>query len=88
MSSPHFNSFIRPGTYRLKIIRLWNELSMAILNFLFHVQIKGKVEFDFYTDFVKKFQKNIDQIKLLKIIKEVITNLTSTLIFKIRLTKN
>jgi len=61
---------------------------MAILNFLFHVQIKGKVEFDFYTDFVKKFQKNIDQIKLLKIIKEVITNLTSTLIFKIRLTKN
>ncbi len=48
---------------------------MAILTFLFNPQIKGKVGFDFYTEFVKKFQKNIDQIKLLKIIKEVITSL-------------
>lgn len=42
---------------------------MAILEFLFHPQIKGKVGFDFYTDFVRRFQKNIDQVKLLKIIK-------------------
>ncbi len=42
---------------------------MAILSFLFNPQIKGRVEFDFYTEFVKKFQKKIDQIKLLKIIK-------------------
>lgn len=49
--------------------RLWNQLSLAILNFLFDSKVKGKVEFDFYTDFVKKFQKNIDQIKLLKIIR-------------------
>ncbi len=42
---------------------------MAILSFLFNHQIKGRVGFDFYTDFVKRFQKNIDQIKLLKIIK-------------------
>jgi hypothetical protein len=48
---------------------------MAILSFLFSSQIKGKVGFDFYLDFVRKFQKNIDPIKLLKIIKEVIVNM-------------
>lgn len=53
----------------LTYLRLWNELSIAILSFLFNPQIKGRVQFDFYTDFVKKFQKNIDPIKLLKIIK-------------------
>lgn len=53
----------------LSYLRLWNELSIAILSFLFNPQIKGKVGFDFYTEFVKKFQKKIDPIKLLKIIK-------------------
>ena len=31
--------------------------------------MKGKLSFNFYTDFVKKFDKNIDQISHLKILK-------------------
>ena len=53
---------------------------MAILSFLYSAQIKGKVGFDFYLEFVKKFQKNIDPIKLLKIIKEVIVCLPGTFV--------
>lgn len=64
--------------------RLWNELSIAILKFLLTPEVKGGVSFDFYTEFVKRFQKNIDQIKLLKIIKEVITSLPCNLMLKDR----
>ena len=34
----------------------------------------GKVGFDFYTDFVKKFDRNIDQITHLKILNECLAN--------------
>lgn len=57
---------------------------MAILKFLMSHDVKGRVGFDFYAEFVKRFQKNIDQIKLLKIIKEVIVSLACIEIDKYR----
>jgi len=51
------------------------------LEFVYHPTVKGKVTFAFYTDFVKRFQKNIDQINLLKIIRESVASLSSTYIF-------
>jgi hypothetical protein len=57
---------------------------MAILKFLMSPEVKGRVGFDFYTEFVKRFQKSIDQIKLLKIIKEVIVSLACIKLAKYR----
>jgi hypothetical protein len=42
---------------------------MEILKFIFQNDVKGKLSFNFYTDFVKKFDRNIDQINHLKILK-------------------
>jgi len=50
---------------------------LEILKFIFHPKVKGKVTFEFYTDFVKRFQTNIDAINLLKIVKESINNLSN-----------
>jgi hypothetical protein len=57
--------------------RLWNELTIAVLEFIYHPSVKGNLTFAFYTDFVKRFQKNIDQINLLKIIRETLASLSS-----------
>lgn len=43
--------------------------------------MKGKLSFNFYTDFVKKFDRNIDQINHLKILKECLANVPGTLSF-------
>jgi hypothetical protein len=58
--------------------RLWNELTIAVLEFIYHPSVKGNLTFAFYTDFVKRFQKSIDQINLLKIIREALASLSST----------
>lgn len=47
---------------------------MEILKFVFQNDVKGKLSFNFYTDFVKKFDRNIDQINHLKILKECLVN--------------
>lgn len=43
--------------------------------------MKGKLSFDFYTDFVKKFDRNIDQISHLKILKESLANVPGNFLF-------
>lgn len=58
--------------------RLWNELTNLILRFLYDKQTKNRVDFDFYDKFVKSFQWNLDNIKLLKIVRMCIHNLSST----------
>lgn len=55
-----------PNLYQKK---LWNELTVACLSFVFHPSVKGKVTFDFYEDFVKKFQRNIDQTNFWKLVR-------------------
>jgi hypothetical protein len=42
--------------------------------------VKGKLSFNFYTDFVKKFDRSIDRISHLKILKECLANVPGTLI--------
>lgn len=59
------------------IVRLWNELTIEVLEFIYHPEVKGKVTFGFYSEFVKRFQKNIDQINLLKIVRESLASLSS-----------
>jgi hypothetical protein len=44
---------------------------------VFHPTAKGKITFAFYSDFVKRFQKNIDQINLFKLIRESLVSLSS-----------
>jgi hypothetical protein len=55
--------------YKSIVGRLWHELSVGILKFIFSNDVKGKLPFNFYTDFVKKFDRSIDQISHLKIFK-------------------
>lgn len=63
-----------PNLYNKK---LWNELTVACLQLVFHHSAKGKITFAFYSDFVKRFQKNIDQINLIKLIRESIISLSN-----------
>ena len=62
---------------KLPLSRLWNELTISCLKFVFHHSAKGKITFAFYSDFVKRFQKSIDQINLLKLIRESLVSLSS-----------
>lgn len=64
----------------MHLCRLWNELTIAVMQFIYHPQVKGRITFQFYNDFVRFFQKNIDQINLLKIVKECIVKLSSILL--------
>lgn len=57
--------------------KLWNELTIAVLEFIYHPSVKGNLTFGFYADFVKRFQKNIDQINLLKIVRESLASLSN-----------
>ena len=54
---------------------MWNEFTNAVLEYVFTPGVRSAIEFDFYTNFIKYYQSNLDQIKLLKIIYVVIENL-------------
>lgn len=68
-----FESYFNRKYFPL-LFRLWHELSKGVLIFIFQKNVQGKISFDFYTSFIKKFDRNIDQITHLKILKECLAN--------------
>lgn len=46
------------------------------MNFLYNKDTKGKVDFDFFKDFVGKFDASLNQIKMLKILRMCMHNLS------------
>lgn len=48
------------------------------MKFLYTRETKGKVDYDFFRDFVGKFDASLDQIKMIKILRMCMHNLTST----------
>jgi len=57
--------------------KLWNELTHLIMKFLYTRETKGKVDYDFFRDFVGKFDASLDQIKMIKILRMCMHNLTN-----------
>ena len=45
------------------------------MEFVFNLSVRPKIEFDFYGNFVKGVQNNLDQIKLMKILYVVVENM-------------
>lgn len=49
-----------------------------IMKFLYERETKGKVDYDFFKEFVGKFDASLDQIKMIKILRMCMHNLTGT----------
>lgn len=52
------------------------------MKFLYNKETKGKIDFDFFRDFVGKFDASLNQIKMLKILRMCMHNLSSNLVLK------
>lgn len=48
------------------------------MKFLYARETKGKIDYDFFKDFVGKFDASLDQIKMIKILRMCMHNLSST----------